>query len=95
MGASSLGWSPFGSVSYGSIRVQGRLFHVRTRRLEALVLALLAEPMDLETLYTRLKPLCPTLRKEGLFGLLVRLKQQGRLGFSEGVFFAKSPGPPH
>ena len=60
---------------------------MRTNRLEVLVLSLLVEPIDLEALYTRLKPLFPTLRRERLFGLLVRLKREGRVGFSEGRFF--------
>ncbi|KGQ21132.2 hypothetical protein [Thermus filiformis] len=68
--------------------------HVRTRRLEALVLALLAEPMDLEALHARLKPLFPTLRRERLFGLLVRLKREGKVAFSGGRFFSVgSDGP--
>lgn len=67
---------------------------MRTSRLEALVLSLLAQPMDLEGLYAKLKPLCPTLRRQGLFGLLVRLKREGRVGFSEGRFFRVGSGKP-
>ncbi|MGQ9511152.1 MAG: hypothetical protein ACUVUP_06935 [Thermaceae bacterium] len=67
---------------------------MRTHRLEALVIALLAEPLDLEALYARLKPLSPTLRRERLFGLLVRLKREGRVGFSEGRFFRMEDDSP-
>ena len=70
------------------------MIRMRTNRLEVLVLSLLVEPIDLEALYARLKPLCPTLRRERLFGLLVRLKREGRVGFSEGRFFRVGSGKP-
>jgi hypothetical protein len=50
--------------------------------------------MDLEALHARLKPLFPTLRRERLFGLLVRLKREGKVAFSEGWFFSVGSDEP-
>jgi hypothetical protein len=61
---------------------------VREERLEAHLLALLREPRSLDELHATLKTLYPSLRKATLFGLLVRLKREGRVVYGNGRFLA-------